>query len=91
MHFHQLVMRFLEIRFLGRNRRQLANPLATLIIAPLIVAPQICGLIYAFDNKSAMIASVCFAVIFFMTYSIGMHVAPRTHKVGRAPSKKALR
>jgi len=91
MHFHQLVMRFLEIRFLGRNRRQLANPLATLIIAPLIVSPQICGLIYAFDNKSAMIASACFAVIFFMTYSIGMHVAPRTHKVGRAPSKKALR
>ena len=87
LHFHQLVMRFLEIRLLGRNRRQLANPLATLIIAPLIVAPQICGLIYAFDNNLAMIASGCFAVIFFMTYNVGMRLAQRTHKVATAASK----
>jgi len=90
LHFHQLVMRFLEIRLLGRNRRQLANPLATLIIAPLIVAPQICGLIYAFDNKSAMIASGCFAVIFFMTYNLGMRLAQRTHKVATASTKPQI-
>jgi len=83
-------MRFLEIRFLGRNRRQLANPLATLIIAPLIVAPQICGLIYAFDNKSAMIASGCFAVIFFMTYNLGMRLAQRRHKVATASTKPQI-
>ena len=36
LHFHQLVMRFLEIRFFGRDRREIANPLATLILIPLI-------------------------------------------------------
>ena len=90
LHFHQLVMRFLEIRLLGRNRRKLANPLATLIIAPLIVAPQICGLIYAFDNKSAMIASGCFAVIFCITYSLGMRLAQRKHKVATASPKAQI-
>ena len=54
LHFHQLVMRFLEIRLLGRNRRTLANPFATLIIAPLIVAPQICGLLFAFEHVAAV-------------------------------------
>ena len=29
--FHQLAMRFLEIRFFGRDRREVANPFATLI------------------------------------------------------------
>jgi len=79
LHFHQLVMRFLEIRVLGRNRRRLANPLATLLIAPLIVAPQVCGLLFAFAHGSAMIASGVFAVIFFATYLFGMRVAKRGH------------
>lgn len=75
LHFHQLVMRFLEIRFLGRNRRRLANPLATLLIAPLIVAPQVFGLLFAFAHRSAMIATGVFAVIFVATYLFGMRVA----------------
>lgn len=91
LHFHQLVMRFMEIRLLGRNRRQLANPLATLIIAPLIVAPQICGLIYAFDNRSAIIASGCFSVIFFLTYNVGMKLAQRTHKVFNSQSNDQVK
>ena len=81
LHFHQLVMRFLEIRLLGRNRRAIANPLATLIIAPMIVAPQICGLLFAFDHASAVLASVVFSFIFFATYILGMRVARRSHVV----------
>ena len=46
LHFHQLAMRFLEIRFLGREKRELANPVATLILAPLISAPQILGVLF---------------------------------------------
>ena len=70
-------MRFLEIRVLGRGRRRVANPLATLMIAPLIVAPQACGLLFAFSHWAAITASVAFAVIFFLTYVIGMRVAKR--------------
>jgi len=77
LHFHQLAMRFLEIRVLGRNRRRLANPLATLLIAPLIVTPQICGVLFAFEHASAMIATGVFTVIFFATYLTGMRVAQR--------------
>ena len=77
LHFHQLAMRFLEIRVLGRNRRRLANPLATLLIAPLIVTPQICGVLFAFGHASAMIATGVFTVIFFVTYLTGMRVAQR--------------
>jgi len=79
LHFHQLVMRFLEIRLLGRRRRQLTNPLATFIIAPLIVAPQICGLIFAFDQFAAVVSSVLFSLLFISTYSFGIYLAKRSH------------
>ena len=36
LHFHQLAMRFLEIRFFGREKRQIVNPLSTLLLAPMI-------------------------------------------------------
>ena len=79
LHFHQLVMRFLEIRLLGRQRRQLTNPLATFIISPLIVAPQICGLIFAFDHFAAVVSSVLFSLLFILTYAIGIYLAKRSH------------
>ena len=79
LHFHQLVMRFLEIRLLGRQRRQLTNPLATFIIAPLIVAPQICGVIFAFEHFAAVVSSVLFSLLFISTYSFGIYLAKRSH------------
>ena len=52
LHFHQLAMRFLEIRFFGRDRREITNPLATLILIPLISAPQLLGILF-WDNFKA--------------------------------------
>ena len=46
LHFHQLVMRFLEIRFFGRDRRKISNPLATLVLVPLISVPQVLGVLF---------------------------------------------
>ena len=40
LHFHQLVMRFFEIRFFGRNLRHIVDPLSKLILVPLISVPQ---------------------------------------------------
>ena len=79
LHFHQLVMRFLEIRVLGRQRRQISNPLATFIIAPLIVAPQICGLIFAFEHYAAVVSSILFSLLFILTYAFGIYLAKRSH------------
>ena len=77
LHFHQLAMRFLEIRFFGRDRREIANPVATLIIVPLISTPQALGILY-WDNfeASVWIATVV-AIVFVATYLIGIRVAKR--------------
>ena len=56
LHFHQLAMRYLEIRFVGRGRRKLANSVATLILAPMISAPQILG-VYLWDNYEATVVA----------------------------------
>ena len=54
LHFHQLAMRFLEIRFFGRDRREIANPLATLILIPLISAPQVLGVLFWDDFETTV-------------------------------------
>ena len=77
LHFHQLVMRFLKFRVLGKHRRHLSNPLATFIITPLIVAPQICGLIFAFDHFAAVVSSILFSLVFIVTYMLGIYFSKR--------------
>ena len=80
LHFHQLVMRFLEIRFLGRDRREIANPLATLILMPLISAPQFLGVLFWDDFEMSVWSSLGVVVVFVTTYLIGISMA----KTGRA-------
>ena len=55
LHFHQLAMRFLEIRFFGRDRREVANPVATLILIPLITAPQVVGVLFWDDFEASVL------------------------------------
>lgn len=75
LHFHQLVMRFLEIRFFGRDRRKIANPLATLILIPLISVPQVLGVLFWYDYEMSVWSSLGAAVVFVITYSIGINMA----------------
>ena len=79
LHFHQLAMRFLEIRFFGRDRREISNPLATLMLMPLISLPQVLGVMYWDDFKMSVWISLGVAVLFVATYLIGIHIA----KTGR--------
>ena len=72
LHFHQLVMRFLEIRMFGRNSRKRSNPIATLILMPCIVAPQIAGVVFITDHLSAILAVFAFSMMFAMSYVYGM-------------------
>ena len=80
LHFHQLAMRFLEIRFFGRDKREIANPLATLILIPLISVPQVLGVLFWDNFKASVWSSLLVAVIFVATYLIGIGMA----KTGRA-------
>jgi UDP-GlcNAc:undecaprenyl-phosphate GlcNAc-1-phosphate transferase len=79
LHFHQLAMRFLEIRIFGRDRRQIANPLATLILIPLISAPQVAGVLFWDDFETTVWCVLVAAIVFVMTYLIGIRIA----KTGR--------
>lgn len=77
MHFHQLVMRFLEIRFLGRNRRSLTNPVTTILLLPCIATPQIMGVMFWSNFEVSMLLAVVMIILFFVTYFFGLSFAKR--------------
>jgi UDP-GlcNAc:undecaprenyl-phosphate GlcNAc-1-phosphate transferase len=77
LHFHQLIMRAVEIIFLGRQQRRISNPLATVIMLPFIVAPMWAGVMLATDRMYAAIA-VLFCTFFFITaYTTGITIATK--------------
>lgn len=75
LHFHQLVMRALEIRFLGRGRRNLANPATTAVMLPFVAAPIFTGVVVFERPLAAWAAVVVYAVLFVGSYIIGMRFA----------------
>ena len=77
LHFHQLAMRFLEIRFFGRDKREIANPLATLILIPLISVPQVLGILYWDKFEASVLSTLGVGVLFVATYLIGIGLAKR--------------
>jgi len=79
LHFHQLTMRFLEIRFFGRDRRKFANPLAAIILIPFISAPQILGVLFWDNFKATVWSSIGVGILFVVTYLVGIVVAKRGH------------
>ena len=79
LHFHQLAMRFLEIRFFGRDRREIANPLATLILIPFISAPQVVGVWFWNNFETTVWSTFGVAMLFVSTYLVGIAIA----KTGR--------
>lgn len=75
LHFHQLVLRDLEIFFLGRNKRATANPLATSILLPMIALPVVTGVVFWDNSPAAFLALVFFGVAFVGTYRLGIRLA----------------
>ena len=69
LHFHQMVMRALEISLVGRRHRALANPLATVIIVPMAALPVLAGVALSDSNAAAFATLLVFAVLFFVTYN----------------------
>ena len=80
LHFHQLVMRGVEIVLLGRKKRWIANPLATLFTLPFIFAPIIAGVLLALDHSNAAIACAVFAAMFITSYKTGLWLAPKLRR-----------
>ena len=68
LHAHQLVSRGIEICFVGRNRRHIANPLTTLFLAPFVIAPQIVAVLLWDKNVAAFLAVLFFLALFFWSF-----------------------
>jgi UDP-N-acetylmuramyl pentapeptide phosphotransferase/UDP-N-acetylglucosamine-1-phosphate transferase len=75
LHFHQLVMRYIEIKWFGRGRRKLVNQLATLIIVPFFAIPQVAGVLFMTDDLKAKISVLVFGALFVGTYVFGVRSA----------------
>ncbi len=78
LHFHQLAMRFLEIRFFGRYKRDIVNPISTVILIPMISAPQLLGIIFWDDLSVTVICTLILGSVFVITYLIGINVAKKS-------------
>ena len=85
LHFHQLLLRALEIHVLGEGRRQVANPLTTLVLAPLVAAPPMVGVIFWNQPLMAFMSVLFFAPLFVITYS-----ALKTFVVGAKQTDSAI-
>jgi UDP-N-acetylmuramyl pentapeptide phosphotransferase/UDP-N-acetylglucosamine-1-phosphate transferase len=68
LHVHQMMMRGLEICVLGQNRRQISNPLTTLVLAPFVIAPPIVGVLLWNQNWNAFLAVLFFGSLLFVAY-----------------------
>jgi UDP-N-acetylmuramyl pentapeptide phosphotransferase/UDP-N-acetylglucosamine-1-phosphate transferase len=69
LHVHQMVMRALEICILGRDRRTLANPLTTLVLAPFVIAPPFAGVIFWDQSQMAFLSVLMFSSLFAASYA----------------------
>lgn len=70
LHVHQMVMRSLEIRILGRGRRHIANPLSTIVLAPFVIAPPIVGVLLWNQPCASFVAVIAFSCLFFSSYVV---------------------
>lgn len=83
LHFHQLTLRFLEIRFFGRDKRRVVNPLATVILIPLISTPQALGILFYDDFQASVLSTCGVGLLFAVSYVLGVSFAKKSRKIGR--------
>ena len=80
LHYHQLVMRTVELVFLSKKHRKLTNPLATFIIFPLAATPVVTAIFVWPSNKSAIFAFIFYFTFFAVSYFLGVLLAKRYSK-----------
>ena len=82
LHFHQLVMRGLELVFFGKKKRNWSNPLATMIILPMAATPIVTAQFVYQSDRASVVSFGVFLILFVLTYLAGMAWARRWAKVG---------
>jgi len=78
LHYHQLVMRILEIFWFGNKKQNVTNPLATLIILPLAATPIVVAqFTWRYGDKIALTAFIGSLLFFLATYFISLIVSKK--------------
>ena len=77
LYVHQMVMRALEICILGGNRRTLANPLTTLVLAPFAIAPPLAGVLFWNHSLLAGLSFMIFSALFAAIYAAAPNITHR--------------
>ncbi|CAM4218330.1 MraY family glycosyltransferase [Palleronia rufa] len=80
LHFHQLVMRGIEIGWTGRSRRHLSNPLTTVVLLPLIGLPVALGVVFWDNPLGAALSLTVLGVAFVVAYNNGMRYVQRRRR-----------
>jgi UDP-N-acetylmuramyl pentapeptide phosphotransferase/UDP-N-acetylglucosamine-1-phosphate transferase len=88
LHAHQLVMRSLELLFLGRARRHISNPLTTLILAPFVAAPAMTGAYFWNNNLAAALSVFGYFALFWSSYFAALKVIPKLRKKTATPAEQ---
>lgn len=80
LHFHQVVMRIIEISFLGRGGRRYSNPLATIVVFPFMALPPLLGVLFADNNFVSATLFCLFIALFAALYHVSIKLAPRLRR-----------
>jgi len=80
LHFHQVVMRIIEIGLLGRVGRRYANPLATIFVFPFMALPPLLGVLFADNNFVSAMLFCLFIALFAAFYHVLIKLAPRLRR-----------
>ncbi|KPP98462.1 MAG: UDP-N-acetylmuramyl pentapeptide phosphotransferase/UDP-N-acetylglucosamine-1-phosphate transferase [Rhodobacteraceae bacterium HLUCCA12] len=89
LHYHQFVMRALEVVWLGRGSRHVANPLATTVLMPLVATPVLLGVAFWNNTQAAAIALIACSIAFVASYVAGIRLAPKLRRAG-APALQPI-
>ena len=72
-------MRLIEIKFIGRGRRTLANPIATLALIPFVSVPQILGVYFSNSLNAGILSAFVMLFLFVITYFYGLKLGRSGH------------
>jgi UDP-N-acetylmuramyl pentapeptide phosphotransferase/UDP-N-acetylglucosamine-1-phosphate transferase len=80
LHFHHVVMRIIEIGFLGRDGRVYSNPLAAIVLFPFMALPPFLGVLFANNNFVSAMLFCIFIGLFAALYKALIKQAPRLRR-----------
>lgn len=82
LHVHQIVMRLIEIYFFSKKNRRVTNPVATLLLLPLMATPPILGSVFCKERLFTLVFFFVGLALFFMFYYCLLKQSSRFTKLG---------